>query len=61
MFLTLEFEGVLIPFVEEIQYNLIIHEYIKALAPPTIEIIVELWLFFLLQIHMGMSYPPLAS
>ncbi len=61
MFLTSKFEGMLIPFVEEIRYNLIIREYKKVLAPPTIEVIVELCFFILLQIHVGMSYPPLAS
>jgi hypothetical protein len=46
MFLISEFEGMLIPFVKKIQYNLIIREYKKTSVPPTIEVIVELWFFF---------------
>jgi hypothetical protein len=41
MSLISEFEGVPIPFVEEIQWNLIIHRYKKASAPPTFEIVIE--------------------
>ncbi len=51
----------LIPFFEEIQYNFIFCEYKRASVPPTIKIIIELWFFFLLQIHVGMDYPPLTS
>jgi hypothetical protein len=56
-----EFEGVLIPFVEEIRYNLIFCEYKRVSMPPTIKVIIELWFFFLLQTHVRMGYPPLAS
>ncbi len=58
---TLEFEDMLVLFIKDIWWNLVIHRYKRALAPPTIEVVIELRFPLLLHIHMEMGYPPLIS